>query len=169
MKITLFIFGLLFSFIHVEAEVHPLFAAANKQYQEQQYDSALVLFNQLIQEFPERKEGYFNRGLCLYKTEKYSEAVLDLGTCLQMDSVFSLARLLKGLCLQQSGNLQEAMQTYSEISGDDARLFSTQKRVKNYNLSVYLATRWYYMVAMGLIFILLIVTVISFFSEAKNR
>jgi tetratricopeptide (TPR) repeat protein len=76
-----------------------------------------MLFNQLIQEFPERKEGYFNRGLCLYKTEKYSEAVLDLGTCLQMDSVFSLARVLKGLCLQRSGNLQEAMQTYSEISG----------------------------------------------------
>jgi hypothetical protein len=53
-----------------------------------------VLFNQLIQEFPERKEGYFNRGLCLYKTEQYSEAILDLGTCLQMDSVFSLASVL---------------------------------------------------------------------------
>ncbi len=167
MKITLFIFGLLFSFIHVEAEVHPLFAAANKQYQEQQYDSALMLFNQLIQEFPERKEGYFNRGLCLYKTEKYSEAVLDLGTCLQMDSVFSLARLLKGLCLQQSGNLQEAMQTYSEISGDDARLFSTQKRVKNYNLSVYLATRWYYMVAMAISIILLVLVWISMLSRKK--
>jgi hypothetical protein len=60
LKITLFIFGLLLSFIQVEAEVHPLFAAANEQYQQRQYDSALVLFNQLIQEFPERKEGYFN-------------------------------------------------------------------------------------------------------------
>lgn len=167
MKITLFIFGLLLSFIQVEAEVHPLFAAANEQYQQRQYDSALVLFNQLIQEFPERKEGYFNRGLCLYKTEQYSEAILDLGTCLQMDTFFSVAFFLRGLCEQQSGNLEQAMQTFSEISGDEARLFSTQKRLNNYHLSVYLATRWYYMVAMAMSLIVLITVLISMLTK-KN-
>ncbi|MBK7147740.1 MAG: tetratricopeptide repeat protein [Bacteroidetes bacterium] len=169
MKITLFIFGLLVSFIHVEAKVHPLFAAANRQYQEQQYDSALLLFNQLIQQYPDSHQGYFNRGLCLYKTEKYSEALLDLHDCLLLDSTFMLARFVEAMCWQHTGRWEQAMQSFGSITEPEATLLSTRQRIKNYHLSVYIATRWYYIIAMALIFILLIATVISLFSAAKNR
>lgn len=169
MRIKLLIaFGIL-SFTGTKAELHPLYTSAEMYFKAQEYDSALVLFNQLIQQFPDRKEGYFNRGLCLYKTEKYSEALLDFSDCLLMDSTFSVARFLSAMCQQQIGDWELALQSFGKISEPDATIFNTRQRIKNYHLSVYISTRWYYMIAMALIFILLIATAISLFSGAKNR
>lgn len=169
MRIKLLIaFGLL-SFTLTKAELHPLYSSADRHFKAQEYDSALVLFNQMIQQFPDRKEGYFNRGLCLYKTEKYSEALLDFNDCLLLDSTLSVALFLTGRCRQQTGDWELALQSFGKISEPDATIFNTRQRIKNYHLSVYIATRWYYMIAMALLFILLIATVVSLFSGVKNR
>ena len=167
MRILFLITILLISSGLSDAEVHPLSALIEKQIKGNNYEAALLSCNQLIQEFPDRKEGYFNRGLCLYKTDKYSEAILDFNDCLQVDSELVAARFLKAMSLQKRGDLPEAMNVFEEIMQSDATIYSVSKRIKNYQLAVYLSTRWYYMLAMSLILILLMILVINIFSSKK--
>ncbi|MFN8321454.1 MAG: tetratricopeptide repeat protein [Chitinophagales bacterium] len=167
MRILFLITILLISSGLSDAEVHPLSSLIEKQIKSNNYESALLSCNQLIQEFPDRKEGYFNRGLCLYKTDKYSEAILDFNDCLQVDSELVAARFLKAMSLQKRGDLLEAMNVLEGIMQSDATIYSVSKRIKNYQLAVYLSTRWYYMLAMGLILILLMILVINIFSSRK--
>lgn len=167
MRILFLITILLVSSGLSDAEVHPLSASAEKQFQSNDYEAALLSYNQLIQEFPDRKEGYFNRGLCLYKTDKYSEAILDFNDCLQMDSDLVAASFLKAMSLQKRGDIGEAMNLLGGIVEGDATIYSVAKRIKNYRLAVYLSTRWYYMLAMSLVLILLMILVINIFSSKK--
>ena len=60
MRIVFLFAILLFTSVKAEAEIHPLFTAAEKQFNEKNYEGALINFNLLIQQMPEKKEGYFN-------------------------------------------------------------------------------------------------------------
>lgn len=158
---------LLFSSATAEAEEHPVSAAASKQFEYKEYDAALLSYNQLIQEFPERKEGYFNRGLCLYKTDKFSEAILDFSSALQIDSTLVSASFLSGRCLEKRGDVKEAMQLFGGIPKEDALIFSIPKRIKNYELAVFVSSYWYYMMAVVFIVIALIALATTTISD-KN-
>ncbi len=151
-----------------EAEIHPLFTEASQQFENKQYDSALTNFNQLLQQYPEKKESYFNRGLCLYSTEKFSEAILDFNECLTLDSVFDDAQFLKGMSLQKSGELKAAMHEYSNIHERNTGYDLLDKRIKNYRFAVYLSTRWYYMIMMAVLLLLLITLVVGISSSKKG-
>ena len=155
--------------IHLEAQEHPLSRRGNNQFIEKNYESALLTYNELIQEFPERKEGYFNRGLCLYRSGKFSEAILDFNDCISIDSQFVAAKFLKGMCIQSRGDLNDAFQIFSEIASQDATIFSVNKRIKTYELSVYIATRWYYMIALLLLTILLFALITGIMSGRKTH
>ena len=151
-----------------EAEISPLFTEANQQFEHQQYDSALGNFNLLLQQNPEQKESYFNRGLCLYYTEKFNEAILDFNECLLLDSVFDEAQFLKGLSLQKTGELKAAMYEYQNIHERNTAYGLLDKRIKNYRFAVYLSTRWYYMIVMAVLLLLLITLVVNLSSSKKG-
>ena len=159
MSILVLIFALLLTSATAEAEEHPLSSTASKQFEYKEYDAALLSYNQLIQEFPERKEGYFNRGLCLYKTDKFSEAFLDFSSALQIDSALVPASFLSARCLQRRGDLTEAMQVFRGIPKEDALIFSIPKRIKNYELAVFVSSYWYYM--MAVVFIVIALTALA--------
>ena len=167
MKKTVFTF-LIFTFpFYMEAEIHPLSAEGDLQFSQNNFDSALICYNQLLQVFPEKKECYFNRGLCLYKTEKFSEAILDFDECLSQDTAFLIAEFLKGISLQKSGSLKEAMSEFTLLSMKDATIFNVAKRINNYQLAVFISKNWNLMIAMAVILILLVALATNVLSSKK--
>ncbi len=151
-----------------EAELHPLFIEGNRQFANEQYDSALVNFNLLIQDCPDKKEAYFDRGLCLYKAQRYSEAMLDFDLCLGMDSAMYEARVLQALSLQKTGRLQAAIGQYEWIEEHTTGYSLLNKRIKNYHLAVFIANKWYYMIAMAVIVLVLMVLGAGIVSGRKH-
>ena len=151
-----------------EAENHPLFAAAEIQFNQKNYEAALVGFNQLLQEFPEKKECYFNRGLCLYKAEKFSEAIFDFDESISMDSALADAQLMKGFSLEKRGDLKEAMAVYKNFPESNTNHTLLNRRIKNYQLAVIVSSKWYYMIAMMLVVILLMAVVVKTSSYRKG-
>ncbi len=139
-----------------EAEIHPLSAEGDRLFNQQHFDSALICYNQLIQEFPDRKEGYFNRGLCLYKTEKFSEAIFDLDEAFRIDSSLTDAQLLKGFSLEKRGDLNEAMMLFGSVDLQNTMHTLLNRRIKNYQLAVMISSKWYYMLMMALLLIIVV-------------
>lgn len=137
-------------------------------FDEKDYNAALVTYNLLIQEFPERKEGYFNRALCLYKTEKYAESIFDFEESFALDTLLREARLMKGFAFEKQGNLKEAMSVYESLLITDATLFPLKERIKNYHTAVFISKSWYYMVAIFLVVIILIAVVAKSLSYRKG-
>lgn len=147
---------LLFQFPNVlQSEIPPVSLDADRQFTTGQFDSALISYRLFIQQFPEQKEGYFNRGLCLYKLGKYSEAILDFDQCLRIDSSFSEGHLLRGLSLEKRGDWKDALTEYEGLSSQDTYSALLERRIKIYRISVILSKNWYYMIAMMLLVILL--------------
>lgn len=138
---------------------HPLSAEGDRQFNQQHFDSALICYNQLIQEFPDRKEGYFNRGLCLYKTDKFSEAIFDLDEAFRMDSSLTDAKLLKGFSLEKRGDLNEAMMLFGNVALQNTMHTLLDRRIKNYQLAVMISSKWYYMLMMALLLIIVVAVV----------
>jgi tetratricopeptide (TPR) repeat protein len=165
---ALFVLLALINSSQIDAEVHPLSATALTQFENAEYDLALSNYNELIQQFPDKKEGYFNRGLCLYKLEKYSEAIADFSDCLMKDSTLEAVRFLTGMSLLKKGSVTEGIAELEKIPQDDPTISYAQKRIKNYRLAVYIGTRWYYMIAMALVLILLMALVANV-AAAKKR
>lgn len=167
MRYVIFI-GLLFLvLVHTHAETHPLFASANEQYNSGQYDSALVNFNQLIELYPNTKEYYFNRGLCFYKMQKAQQATADFDYCLLLDSAFANARVMKGLLKEDAGDMAGALREYEHVRGTDTINHLLNRRIKNYQLSVWISNNWYYMIALMLVVILLMAVVAKSISYKK--
>ncbi len=150
-----------------EAEIHPLSLSTQTEYKSGNYNGALLSYNNLIQEFPHRKEGYFNRGLCLYSTEKFSEAVFDFETAFDIDTLLTEALLMKAFALENQGKAKEAVAQYEFLSVNHATIFPLQQRIKNYYIAVYISSKWYYMVAILLVIVILITVTVRSFSYKK--
>lgn len=107
------------------------------------------------------KAACYNRGLNLYKAEKFPEAVLCFDTCLTFDSSFTDARFIRALSLEKKGDLKEAMMEFERIKKKSPDYDQLDKRIKNYQLTVYLSKNWYYMLAMLFVVILLMAVVVK--------
>ena len=168
MKIGWLITALLIFSVSAEAEIHPLSLLGDQQFANKQFELALISYNQLIQEFPDKKEGYFNRGLCLYATEKFSEAIFDFDECTGMDSSFSEAQLMKGFALEKRGDLKEAMAEYKNLQSRNTNRTLLDRRIKNYQLAVVVSKSWYYMIAIMLVVILLMAVIVKSIAYRKG-
>jgi tetratricopeptide (TPR) repeat protein len=124
-------------------------------YGQNRFDSAAVYFAQLIDSFPERKEGYFDRGLCFYKLGNDTLAISDLDNALKLDSAFSDARLLKILVLQHKGDYKSAYTEFSMLDTTYAGYIALKKRIQHYRLAVLISNNWYYMIAIMFMVIIL--------------
>jgi len=144
--LTIFFFIALAS---AQTVVHPLSEEADRAFQNEHFDKALALYNQLIQEFPERKEGYFNRGLCLYHLDRQSEAILDFDEAKTIDLNLQEADYMKGLALEKSGRLSEALHLWQQL----IPYFNAEQQAQHIVWAQWWSRQWYY--AVGL-FVLLV-------------
>jgi tetratricopeptide (TPR) repeat protein len=126
------------------------------QYKQNYFDSAIASFSQLISEHPEKKEGYYNRGLSYYHLNKLAEAQHDFNACLQIDSVFDDARFMKVLILQRQGKWKSANAEIKSLNTSYAGYNELQKHSHYHNISVILSRNWYYMIAIMFMFVILV-------------
>lgn len=134
---------------------------AENYFTHQHFDSALLVYNQLIEEYPDTLSLYFNRGLCYYKLNQPAKAVADFDYVLMHDSLHKEALYLKALSLEQSGKQPAALNTLEKLYELDKNYNDVAKRIKNYRLAVYLSRNWYYMIAMALLVIIFLATVVT--------
>ena len=134
----------------------PVYQQADSQFELKQFDSAVVAFNQFIDSFPHKKEGYFNRGLCYYRMNKLAEARRDFNSCLQIDSVFNDAIFMETLILQKEGHWTESNIEIKKLNTSYAGYNELKKSIRYHNLSVILSRNWYYMIAIMFLFIILV-------------
>lgn len=134
----------------------PVYIQADSQFELKQFDSAVVAFNQFIDSFPNKKEGYFNRGLCYFHMNKLAEARLDFNSCLQIDSVFNDAIFMETLILQKEGYWTESIIEFKKLNTSYAGYNELKKSIRYHNLSVILSRNWYYMIAIMFLFIILV-------------
>lgn len=152
---------------YVAAETAPIATEADAQFNAGNYDAAFENYNRLVQQNPDRKEYYFNRGLCLYKTGKFEQAIADFNQSLLLDTGFAQAKLMRALALEKQGNIKAAITAYKGIEEDDTINSLLNRRIKNYQLAVWLSNKWYYMVAIMLVVILLMAVVAKSVSYKK--
>ena len=129
---------------------------AQADYEAARYDSAIVSFNQLIVEFPAKKEAYYNRGLCYYHMNKPVEAAHDFDTCIQIDPVFQDAIFMKCLVLQKQGDWKSSFNEFKLLNTSYSGYNEVKKRIQYYHASVYICRNWYYMIAIMFMFIILV-------------
>lgn len=158
---------LLFS-AHAETENHPLAIQAQQYFDNGQYDEAANTYTQLITQLPDTKEGYFNRGLCYYKLNQYTNAIPDFEKCLQLDSTLSDALLMHALCMEHTGQLKQAIAEYETLKQTGTNSSLLNSRIKSYRLCVLVSKNWYYMVAMMLVVILLMAVVAKSYSYRRG-
>jgi len=162
----------LFIFLAVSATTSaqslPLYLQADSQFELKQFDSALVAFNRLIADYPEKKEGYFNRGLSYYKLNRLTEAQKDFNACLQIDSVFNDAIFMKALTLQKLGDWNGSFIEFKKLNTSYTGYNELKKRIQYHNLSVLLSRKWYYMIAIMFLFIILVAVVTKSYAVRKG-
>ena len=150
------------------AETDSLYLQAQRQFQNKHFDSAVISFTNLIHHYPEKKEGYYNRGLALYNTGRYAEAVADFDKCLVLDSGFVEAQFMASKALEKKGKLKGAITELERLRAKNNDYDQVEKRIKNYRLSVYISENWYYMLAMMLLFIVLVAVAAKAFSSKRE-
>lgn len=169
MKQALLLIVLLF-FLSAGAEVqdHPLSVQAQQQFTDGKFEDAVTSYTQLADTFPEAKEPYYNRGLCLYELKQYDKALADFDKALAIDTSLKDAKYMRALSLEGNGNVKEAVIEYEKLSEGDTKYTLLNKRIKSYRLSVILSKNWYYMIAMMLVVILLMAVVAKSYSYRKG-
>ncbi len=134
---------------------------AENYFAQQQFDSAITIYNQLIEVYPDTPALYFNRGLCHYKLNRPKEAITDFDFVLVQDSANKQALYLKALSLEQIGEREASVKVLESLRAIDENYNDVAKRIKNYRLAVYLSRKWYYMVAMALLVIIFLASVVT--------
>jgi tetratricopeptide (TPR) repeat protein len=129
---------------------------ANSAYQAGQFDSALVMYSRIIAEGPNKKEGYYNRGLCYYKLNRFAQAQSDFTRCLQIDSVFEDAIFIKIITLQKQDDWTGASNEFKRLNTTYTGYKELKKRIQYHLISVSISRNWYYMIAIMFLFIILV-------------
>ncbi len=127
----------------------PLSEEADKAFQNEHFDKALALYNQLIQEFPERKEGYFNRGLCLYNLDRQLEAILDFDEAKTIDLNLQEADYMKGLALEKSNRLSEALTLWQQL----IPYFNAEQKAQHIVWAQRWSRQWYYITTLMILLV----------------
>jgi tetratricopeptide (TPR) repeat protein len=151
----------LFFSIYHSAQAQLSAINAENYFAQQQFDSAISIYSQLIEEYPDTLTLYFNRGLCYYKLNQPKEAITDFDYVLTQDSVNKEALYLKALSLEQKNEREASVKALERLRAIDENYNDVGKRIKKYRLAVYLSRNWYYMVAMALLVIIFLATVVT--------
>lgn len=132
-----------------QSVLDPLSEEADKAFQNEHFDKALALYNQLIQEFPERKECYFNRGLCLYNLDRQSEAILDFDEAKTIDLNLQEADYMKGLALEKSNRLSEALTLWQQL----IPYFNAEQKAQHIVWAQRWSRQWYYITTLMILLV----------------
>ena len=124
-KDLLYIGGLRYYLSNDIAIKKPLAVSAKNYLSQGQYNQAIQLFNQLIQQGDGDDKDYFLRGLCQCKLGNRQLAIRDFLQTVQLNHRYSLAYHWLGFLHQQLEDYEEALKYYNqEISFDNLNFFA---------------------------------------------
>jgi len=82
-------------------------------YQKGDYDKAISIFTEGINDHPKNTDGYLSRGLVWIKIEKYDAAIEDFNKALEIEPQLSKAFLYRGIAYEGGGNLTQAIKDFT--------------------------------------------------------
>jgi len=152
----LYFFILLFLSAHLAcAASDPMCTEGQGYFLQHRFDSAAIYFTKVIQQHPERMEGYYNRGLTFYRLRMYNEAVSDLNRCMNITPANLDAQFIKAVSLEKGGNVRAAIKEFELLHAKKNDYDEVEKRIKNYRFAVYISEKWYYMLAIMFLVVVL--------------
>lgn len=165
MKYCLFIaFACVFPFL---AKGQASVTEAERLFSEQKYDSALQVYETLVEQYPDTLTLHYNRGLCFYHIGKLNNALNDFNYCIEADSFYAPARFMKATVLEQKGEKEAALAELKRLKKINPGYDNVAKRIKIYEIAVYVSRNWYYMLAMAFLLIVLMATVATLKASRK--
>lgn len=90
-RILSILFFVFCSVVCFASDVNPVWQKANNFYQQKQYDSAIVYYQQMAASRPGNAPLYYNLGNAFYRSNKVGPAVLNFERALRIDPDFAAA------------------------------------------------------------------------------
>jgi tetratricopeptide (TPR) repeat protein len=164
--------GFLICFLVSAVAAQPTAEEATQQLTAKQYDAAIVSFSSLIDGGAEDvKPLYFNRGLAYYYTQQYDSATADFERSMINDAPCAHCtdvQYITALILEEKGNLEGSLLLLKQIQNDVPDYKDVDKRIKKYEVSVFISKYWYYMIAMALLTFIVIALLSSVLSSKRG-
>lgn len=149
------------------AECDSLYQLGEKYFNQHRFDSAAACFSAVIHEYPQNKDVYFDHGLTMYNSGKFAEAIADFNHSVSLDSQFIDAQFMEAISLERKGELKAAINDLEQIRTKNRDYDEVDKRINNERFAVYIAEKWYYMVAIIFLGIILIAIIAKTVSSRK--
>ncbi len=100
-------------------EVKDLLGKGNELFDQNDYDGALVLYQEIISKYPEAYPVYRNIGNCFFAQEKYDEAEESYLKLLEKDPKNTEAIISIGNCYTNRGDSEKALEWYGKVEFDN--------------------------------------------------
>ena len=108
----------------------PHFNEAEKLYDQQKYEEALVAYNLAVEKNPTENTYLYSRGYCYYQLKQYDNALLDAHNALKIEPEYYQAMILKGMAFQGKGEFIKSMSWFKE-----ALKFNSKSTYSHYELA----------------------------------
>ena len=140
---------------------------AERLFSEEKFDSALQVYEKLVEQYPDTLTLHYNRGLCFYHLGKWDNALANFNFCIEADSFYAPARFMRATVLEQKGDKEAALAELQQLENISPSYDNVAKRIKIYEIAVYVSRNWYYMLAMAFLLIVLMATVATLKASRK--
>ncbi len=88
------------------------FYGVNTYNRNQQYQNPLLLWNDVINKFPNNDNAYINRGELHYRKKRYSKSIQDFKMATKINFNNAIAHYNLGVLYHEQGNYEKAIQEY---------------------------------------------------------
>ena len=153
MKKIIFIITILFN-LQTFSE-NSLFVEANEQYNKQNYDSAILLYDSIISNGFESSELYYNLGNCYYKTEDWAHAIWNYEKSLSLKKNINTIENLKLTKLKIKDKIEPLPQLFYKEWW--------------HNTSNLLSVEMWQILTLFCVWIILLVRIINRFTNTKQK
>ncbi|MBK6772723.1 MAG: tetratricopeptide repeat protein [Ignavibacteria bacterium] len=112
------------------------------------YQDAIDYFTKFINLFPDKKEGYYNRGTIYFNLKEYSKAISDYNSAIEINPVDAEAYNNRGIVYKNQKEYNKAISDYNkaiEINPEYADAYNNRgivyKNLKEYNKAISVTTK----------------------------
>ena len=105
-------------------------AEANKLYEEQKYDEALGVYQELRDKYIDNALAWYGMGAIFYANKMYDKAIDKFQTAIKLDPNFSTAMYWLGNAYEKNGDKQEAVKYWKMALEKNSKNEEAKNRLK---------------------------------------
>ena len=95
-------------------KIKRLLKKASEEYKAKNYDTYLVIFDEIINIDPQKSEAWFRRGTAKIKLKRYKEAIKDFDQSIKINAKYAKAWNSRGVAKMQLGQFEDAIKDFDE-------------------------------------------------------